>query len=68
MPPGTTQIVDTIIIADDGTNGPDPTPENNTDTDIDNLVTLPNADLTKTLIATNQAHTLDSGMSPSARS
>ena len=56
--PGTTQIVDTIDIADDGANGPDPTPENNTDQDTDNLVTLPNADLTKSLIATNQAHTL----------
>ena len=55
---GTTQIVDTIIIADDGSNGPDPTPGNNTDTDTDNLVTLPNADITKTLIATNQAHTI----------
>ena len=58
VPPGTTQIVDTITIADDGSNGPDPTPGNNTDTDIDNLVTLPNADLTKTLADTNQAHTL----------
>ena len=56
---GTTQIVDTIIIRDDGTNGPDPTPDNNTDTDINNLVTLPNADLAKSVIGSNQAHALD---------
>jgi len=58
VPPGTTQIVDVIEIADDGANGPDPTPENNTDIDINNLVTLPNADLAKSLVDSNQAHTL----------
>ena len=68
VPPGTTQIVDVIEIEDDGSNGPDPTPENNTDTDINNLVTLPNADLTKSLIDTNQAHTLRRRPWPSARS
>ncbi|MCJ7512385.1 MAG: sortase, partial [Anaerolineales bacterium] len=59
VPALTTQVVDTITIADDGTNGPEPPTGNNTDTDTDNLVTLPNADLTKTLDTTNQAHTLD---------
>ena len=56
--PGTSQIVDTISIADDGLNGTDPTPADNTDTDTDNLVTLPNADLAKSLVDDNQAHTL----------
>ena len=55
--PGTTQIVNTVSIRDDGANGVDPTPGNNTDTDTDNLVTLPGTDLTKSLVATNQSHT-----------
>jgi uncharacterized repeat protein (TIGR01451 family) len=52
--PGTTQIVDAISIAAEASNGPDPTPSDNTDTDTDNLVTLPNADLSKALVASNQ--------------
>lgn len=55
--PGTTQIVNTVSIRDDGANGVDPTPGNNTSTDTDNLVTLPSADLTKSLVDSNQAHT-----------
>ncbi len=50
-----TQIPNTVTVADDGTNGPEPTPENNTATDTDNIVSLPKVDLTKTLVATNQA-------------
>ncbi len=56
--PGITQIVNTVSITDDHDNGPEPTPANNTDTDTDNLVTLPNADLAKTLADTSQTHTL----------
>ncbi len=49
------QIPNTVTVADDGSNGPEPTPENNTATDTDNIVSLPKVDLTKTLVATNQA-------------
>ena len=44
-------------IGDDGTNGGIRTPADNSDDDIDNLVTLPNTDLTKTLFYTSQLHT-----------
>ena len=57
IPVGVSLISNTAVIADDGTNGPDQTPSDNTDDDIDNLVTLPNTDLTKTLFDTNQLHT-----------
>lgn len=33
VPPGVTQIANTATIADDGNNGPDPTPDNNTGSD-----------------------------------
>lgn len=33
----TTQITNTASVTDDGSNGPDPTPNNNSDTDIDNV-------------------------------
>ncbi len=56
-PAGVTQIANTATIADDGTNGPDQTPADNSDTDVDNLVTLPDADLTKVVTATSQSHT-----------
>jgi LPXTG-site transpeptidase (sortase) family protein len=52
---GTTQIVNTVTIDDDGTNGPDANPLDNTASDTDNLM-LASA-LTKTLIDTNQTHT-----------
>ncbi len=32
IPPGQSEVVNTVVIADDGANGPDPTPANNTDT------------------------------------
>ena len=66
--PGTTQIVNTVTIADDGANGPDPTPGNNTDTDTDNLVTLPGADLTKSLVGHQPGAHHPRRPSPSARS
>ena len=37
-PPGLTMIVNTATAADDGSNGPDPNPGNNTGTDIDPLI------------------------------
>ena len=56
-PPGVGAVINTTTIADDLANGPDPTPADNTSTDTDNLVTLPDADLTKTLDGTSQTHT-----------
>ena len=55
-PPGVA-VVNTASIADDGANGPDGNPADNSATDTDNLVTLPDADLTKVLDSTNQTHT-----------
>jgi len=53
LPPSVSQIENIAVIADDGTNGSDPTPENNTDNDIDNI----SAVFTKDIIASSQAHT-----------
>ena len=33
LPPGTIEITNTATVADDGANGPDPTPANNSSTD-----------------------------------
>ena len=57
IPVGVNLIGNTASIADDGTNGGDQTPADNSDDDVDNLVTLPNTDLTKTLFDTSQLHT-----------
>ncbi len=46
-------------VRDDGSNGPDLTPDNNDDDDTDAVLTLPNSDLTKSLLATNQGFTAD---------
>ncbi|MCC6146446.1 MAG: isopeptide-forming domain-containing fimbrial protein [Anaerolineaceae bacterium] len=48
---GATSIANTASIADDGSNGPDGNPTDNTATDTDALVTLPNTDLTKIIAA-----------------
>ncbi|MBN2554808.1 MAG: DUF11 domain-containing protein [Anaerolineales bacterium] len=53
LPPSVTQIQNTAVIADDGANGSDPTPLNNTDDDIDNISAI----FTKDIIATSQGHT-----------
>jgi LPXTG-site transpeptidase (sortase) family protein len=50
-------ILNQAHVADDGTNGADPTPANNDASDTDIILTLPGSDLTKTLIATNQGFT-----------
>ena len=44
---GATSIVNTALIQDDGLNGPDPTPTNNTDTETSPLTTTPGLHLTK---------------------
>jgi len=56
-PAGVTSIVNTVIIGDDNSHGPDWDPSNNTATDTDNLATLPDSDLLKTLDSTDQPHT-----------
>ena len=48
LPAGVTSITNTATVTDDGGNGADPTPANNTDTDIDSLATTPDLVVTKT--------------------
>ena len=48
LPAGVTSIINTATVTDDGGNGADPTPANNTDTDIDSLATTPDLVVTKT--------------------
>jgi uncharacterized repeat protein (TIGR01451 family) len=47
MPSGVTQIVNTAVIGDDGTNGSDPTPPNNNSSDNTPVITAPGLILTK---------------------
>jgi LPXTG-site transpeptidase (sortase) family protein len=54
-----TSILNQAHVEDDGSNGSDLTPANNDATDTDSVVTLPNSDLTKSLIATNRGFTPD---------
>ena len=56
-PPGLVSVINTATIADDGSRGSDQTPGDNTTTDTDNLATLPDSDLRKTLDSTDQPHT-----------
>ena len=53
---GVDQILNEASIEDDGANGADPTPENNSDDDIDYLL-LVSEDFTKTLAGTSHVHT-----------
>ena len=48
LPAGVTSITNSATVTDDGGNGADPTPANNTDTDIDSLATTPDLVVTKT--------------------
>ena len=48
LPAGVTSITNSATVTDDGANGADPTPANNTDTDIDSLATTPDLVVTKT--------------------
>jgi len=48
IPSGVNNIANTSTVADDGTNGPDPTPGNNTSTDTDVLDAFPDLIVTKT--------------------
>lgn len=56
LPGGLTSIANTAEVQDDGTNGADPNPDDNSATDVDNIVEAP-ANLSKALIASSQAHT-----------
>lgn len=56
-PAGTDTVVNTANAVDDGTNGPDPTPADNTGTDTDELVLTNLATITKSLVGTDQAGT-----------
>ncbi|NOK63062.1 MAG: hypothetical protein GFH27_549279n507 [Chloroflexi bacterium AL-W] len=48
IPAGTTSIINNVVAFDDGTNGDDPTSDNNSDDDIDLLNAEPDLTLTKT--------------------
>ena len=48
IPAGVTEITNEASVRDDGTNGPDPTPLNNTAIDTDTLVAAPDLQVTKT--------------------
>jgi uncharacterized repeat protein (TIGR01451 family) len=56
LPGGVDQILNAASIEDDGTNGEDPTPEDNTDDDLDSILES-GEDFVKALVATDQAHT-----------
>src|SRR5262245_48332752 len=47
QPAGVTSITNTVTVADDGANGPDPTPNNNTAADTDVLIAAPDLVITK---------------------
>ncbi len=47
VPPGFTLVANTATVADDGTNGPDPTPGNNTGSDTTPVIAAPNVSATK---------------------
>ena len=47
VPVGVTQIANTVTVADDGTNGLDPTPANNTGTDTTPVVAAPDLSVSK---------------------
>jgi LPXTG-site transpeptidase (sortase) family protein len=53
---GVDQVLNGVFIEDDGTNGDDPTPEDNSDDDLDFLLVV-SEDLTKTLAGTSHIHT-----------
>ena len=48
IPAGVTQIINTASVQDDGSNGPDPNPANNTASDTDTLNAAPDLVITKT--------------------
>ena len=48
IPAGVTELTNEASVRDDGTNGPDPTPLNNTAIDTDTLVAAPDLQVTKT--------------------
>jgi uncharacterized repeat protein (TIGR01451 family) len=47
LPAGVTQVANTATVADDGTNGPDPTPGDNTDSDDTPVTAAPDLVVTK---------------------
>jgi uncharacterized repeat protein (TIGR01451 family) len=48
LPPGVAVISNTVSVADDGTNGPEPTPANNADTEPTPVAATPDLSITKT--------------------
>jgi fimbrial isopeptide formation D2 family protein/uncharacterized repeat protein (TIGR01451 family) len=56
-PAGVTSVTNTVMVGDDNSQGPDINPSNNSYTDTDNLATLPDANLTKTITNSDQTFT-----------
>ncbi len=48
IPASVTTLVNSVAVTDDGTNGPDPTPGDNTDADTDNILVTPDMAIEKT--------------------
>jgi len=55
VPVTLSQLTNTVTVADDGANGADPTPEDNTDTDIDPLIPSPAVEIAKSVYAGHDA-------------
>ena len=55
IPTSVREITNTATVTDDGTNGPEPTPKDNTASDTDHLISLAGDDLTKDLVDTSQS-------------
>jgi uncharacterized repeat protein (TIGR01451 family) len=66
VPPGTTEITNTATVADDGTNGPDPTPSDNSSTDTTPLVTVPDVTVTELVHGSRLVESLASLAGPTA--
>lgn len=53
LPDGVTSVVNTAVIADDGSNGPDPTPDNNSDEETTPINVAPALAISKVLLSAN---------------
>ncbi|MBP7355521.1 MAG: sortase, partial [Longilinea sp.] len=59
IPPGETSLLNLGTVVDDGSNGDDPDTGNNEDDDEDQLITMPNEDLSKVLAGSSEPSTPD---------
>jgi hypothetical protein len=66
LPPGTTELTNTGTIADDGTNGPDPTPANNSSTDTTPVQVVPDVVVTELVHGSRLVESLATIAGPTA--